>query len=270
MADRKVLLLDPSALRMRATAVSVAMLIALFGLHRPGRHAVDCTLRNRPAWPGAGGLRCLIAAMHGRRPDAPAPSATSPCRRHDPTGQTPSTAQRGQAQPVRASTPWPDLVEFVGALGLYDEFAAEYAPFDMQGMDNFTRPTHGLGTMIKLDQDPHCGWRSAPSAGFPVRVRRRAHQGRGRALVRLPARHAQDGGCMAPPVILWLQSQPRRILAGLRDGGGHHGRRCLVDDLENVLAVPSVDMVSGAVGLWLHCSAAAAVKEADALSSRRR
>lgn len=59
---------------------------------------------------------------------------------------------------VRVNTLWPDLVEIIGAMGIYDyvEFAAEYAPYDMQGMDNFCRTAelYGLGTMVKLDQDP--------------------------------------------------------------------------------------------------------------------
>jgi 4-hydroxy-2-oxoheptanedioate aldolase len=50
------------------------------------------------------------------------------------------------------------VVEAIGHTGLFDyvEFLAEYAPFDLQGLDNFCRAAelHHLGTIIKVDQDP--------------------------------------------------------------------------------------------------------------------
>lgn len=53
---------------------------------------------------------------------------------------------------------WPAAVEAVGHTGLFDyvEFLAEYAPFDLDGLDNFCRAAelHNLGTLIKIDQDP--------------------------------------------------------------------------------------------------------------------
>lgn len=53
---------------------------------------------------------------------------------------------------------WPSVVEVVGHTGAFDyvEFSAEYAPFDLAGLDDFCRAAElvGLGTMIKLDQAP--------------------------------------------------------------------------------------------------------------------
>jgi 4-hydroxy-2-oxoheptanedioate aldolase len=53
---------------------------------------------------------------------------------------------------------WPSLVEIVGHTGQFDyvEFSAEYAPFDMYGLEHFCRAAElmGLGTLIKLDQEP--------------------------------------------------------------------------------------------------------------------
>ncbi|TMG25249.1 MAG: 2,4-dihydroxyhept-2-ene-1,7-dioic acid aldolase [Chloroflexi bacterium] len=53
---------------------------------------------------------------------------------------------------------WPSVVEIVGHTGVFDyvEFSAEYAPFDLFGLDNFCRAAElfDLGAMIKLDQEP--------------------------------------------------------------------------------------------------------------------
>ena len=61
---------------------------------------------------------------------------------------------------VRVNTIWPDVVEWVGEMGLYDyiEFAAEYGPYDLHDLDNFCRTTelYGLSSMIKLDQASQC------------------------------------------------------------------------------------------------------------------
>lgn len=53
---------------------------------------------------------------------------------------------------------WPSIIEIVGHTGVFDyiEFVAEYAPFDLYALDNLCRATelHGLGSMIKIDQEP--------------------------------------------------------------------------------------------------------------------
>jgi 2-keto-3-deoxy-L-rhamnonate aldolase RhmA len=53
---------------------------------------------------------------------------------------------------------WPAVVEAVGHSGMFDyvEFLAEYAPFDLDGLDNFCRTAelYNLGTLIKIDQEP--------------------------------------------------------------------------------------------------------------------
>jgi 4-hydroxy-2-oxoheptanedioate aldolase len=59
---------------------------------------------------------------------------------------------------TRVHNIWPAVVEAVGHTGLFDyvEFLAEYAPFDLNGLDNFCRTAelHNLGSLIKIDQDP--------------------------------------------------------------------------------------------------------------------
>jgi 4-hydroxy-2-oxoheptanedioate aldolase len=53
---------------------------------------------------------------------------------------------------------WPSVVEVVGHTGVFDyvEFVAEYAPFDLNSLDNFCRAVelHDMSAMIKVDQEP--------------------------------------------------------------------------------------------------------------------
>ena len=53
---------------------------------------------------------------------------------------------------------WPSIAEIVGHTGMFDyvEFVAQYAPFDLDSLDNFCRATElqGLSSMIKIDQQP--------------------------------------------------------------------------------------------------------------------
>ena len=52
---------------------------------------------------------------------------------------------------------WPSVIEAVGHTGAYDyiEFVAEYAPYTLHDLDNMCRAAelHDLGTMIKVDQE---------------------------------------------------------------------------------------------------------------------
>ena len=51
---------------------------------------------------------------------------------------------------------WPSVVEALGHTGLYDyvEFVAEYGPFDLHDLDNLCRAAelYSMGAMIKVDQ----------------------------------------------------------------------------------------------------------------------
>jgi 4-hydroxy-2-oxoheptanedioate aldolase len=59
---------------------------------------------------------------------------------------------------TRIHSPWPGVVEALGHTLTFDyvEFLAEYAPFDLHDLDALCRAAelHGLGTMIKVDQEP--------------------------------------------------------------------------------------------------------------------
>jgi 2-keto-3-deoxy-L-rhamnonate aldolase RhmA len=154
---------------------------------------------------------------------------------------------------VRVNSIWPDMVEMVGAMGLYDyiEFASEYGPFDMAGMDNFCRAAelYGLGTMIKLDQDPRLFLaQRAIGSGFQsvlfVDCRNRAEVEECVRICRpdTPA----DGGLYGAASRRFAYDNRGRdeFSQALRDVvvAIMAEKRSLVDDLENCL-VPGVDMV---------------------------
>ena len=101
---------------------------------------------------------------------------------------------------------WPTIVEVVGHTSQYDyvEFSGEYAPYDLHGLDDFCRAAelHGLGAMIKLDQEPRT-WlaQRAVGRGIPGGPVRRRADGRRRARLRpdRPAGHADMAAASTAP-----------------------------------------------------------------------
>ena len=69
---------------------------------------------------------------------------------------------------TRLHSTWPAIVEVVGHTGVFDyvEFSAEYAPFDLNDLDNFCRACelYDLGSIIKIDQEPR-GWLAGRGIG---------------------------------------------------------------------------------------------------------
>lgn len=59
---------------------------------------------------------------------------------------------------TRVHSTWPAVIEAIGHTRMFDyvEFLAEYAPFDLHDLDNMCRTAelYGLGTLIKIDQEP--------------------------------------------------------------------------------------------------------------------
>ena len=59
---------------------------------------------------------------------------------------------------TRVNSVWPAVPEIIGHTGAYDyvEFLAEYAPFDLHDLDNFSRGVElgGMSALIKIDQEP--------------------------------------------------------------------------------------------------------------------
>ena len=122
----------------------------------------------------------------------------------------------------------------------------------MQGMDDFCRAAelYGLGTMIKLDQDPRLFWaQRAIGSGFQsvlfVDCRTRAEVEECVRICRPDT--PQDGGLYgaAGRRFAYQSSGRDEFSQALRDVvvAIMAEKRMLVDDLENVLSVPGLDLV---------------------------
>jgi 4-hydroxy-2-oxoheptanedioate aldolase len=132
------------------------------------------------------------------------------------------------------------------------EFAAEYAPFDLQGMDNFCRSAelYGLGTMIKLDQDPRLFLaQRAIGSGFQsilfvdCRTKEEVEQ-----CVRIcRPDNPKDGGLYgaAGRRFAYESTGHDEFSQALRDivVAIMVEKKVLIDDLEKVLSIPGLDMV---------------------------
>jgi 2-keto-3-deoxy-L-rhamnonate aldolase RhmA len=156
---------------------------------------------------------------------------------------------------------WPTLVELIGHSKQYDyvEFTAEYAPFDMHDLDNLGRAFEvaGVGGMIKIEQTQYthqamraigAGFQSvlfadirnvddAKAAVDAVRAETTMAQGaRGRGRMGVGMRRdvgmVREGG---QPV--YVDALNDVVIAIMVE------KKSCVDDLENVLSVPGIDMV---------------------------
>jgi len=156
---------------------------------------------------------------------------------------------------------WPTLVELIGHSGQYDyvEFTAEYAPFDMHDLDNLGRAFEvaGLGGMIKIEQTQYThqamraigsGFQSvlfadirnvedARAAVDAVRAETTMAAGaRGRG--RLGVGMRRDVGVVrqgGQPV--YVDALNDVVIAIMVE------KKSCVDDLDNILSVPGIDMV---------------------------
>jgi len=156
---------------------------------------------------------------------------------------------------------WPTLVELIGHSGQYDyvEFTAEYAPFDMHDLDNLGRAFEvaNLGGMIKIEQTQytHQAMR-AIGAGF-------------QSVLFADIRSVEDAKLAVDAVraetTMAAGARGRgRLGVGMRRDVGvvRHGgqpayvdalndvviaimieKKSCVDDLDNILSVPGIDMV---------------------------
>ena len=156
---------------------------------------------------------------------------------------------------TRVHAAWPSVVEAIGHTGAFDyvEFLAEYAPFDLHGLDNFCRAAelHGLSTMIKVDQDPRSFLaQRAIGAGFQAVLFadcRTVEEARTCVRIARPET-PEDGGTYGVAT---------RRFAYMGYGGGPDYVQALrdvvvvlmiekqgaVDHLEEILALDGVDMV---------------------------
>jgi 4-hydroxy-2-oxoheptanedioate aldolase len=155
---------------------------------------------------------------------------------------------------ARINTVWPDVVELIGLTGLYDyvEFAAEYGPFTLHDLDNFCRAAelYDMSTMIKVDQEPKLYQaQRAIGAGFQsvLFVDCRTVEDV-QACVRVVRPDTpEDGGLYGAAARRFAYDMKSRdeFSQALRDVvvAIMVEKKALVDRLDEILAVPGVDMV---------------------------
>lgn len=151
---------------------------------------------------------------------------------------------------------WPTLVELVGAAGAFDyiEFTAEYAPFTMHDLDNLGRAFElaKVGGMIKIEQGEytHQAMRAIGS-GFQsvlfadIRTVEDARKAVMAVRAESPGRRGLMGVGMRRDVgtnrevgsPAYIQALDDVVVAVMIE------KRQAVEDLENILAVPGIDMV---------------------------
>jgi 2-keto-3-deoxy-L-rhamnonate aldolase RhmA len=147
------------------------------------------------------------------------------------------------------------MVEMVGHTRRFDyvEFSGEYAPYDLHGLDNFCRAAElvGLGTMIKLDQEPRT-WlaQRAIGAGFQavlfadIRTADDARQCVRAARPDTP--HGQGTyGAADRRNAFWAQAASAEYIRALKEIVVvlMIEKREAVDKLDEILTVPGIDMI---------------------------
>ncbi|MEI7714021.1 MAG: aldolase/citrate lyase family protein [Rhodospirillales bacterium] len=155
---------------------------------------------------------------------------------------------------------WPTLVELIGAAGGhydYVEFTAEYGPFTMHDLDNLGRAMEvaGIGGMIKIEQGEYthqamraigsgfqsvlfADLRTVEDAKTCVAAARAEAPGNRRGIgltgvgMRRDVGVVREGGSPA-----YVQALDDIVVAIMVE------KRECVEDLDNILAVPGIDMV---------------------------
>jgi len=156
---------------------------------------------------------------------------------------------------TRIMSPWPTVIEVLGQARHYDyvEFLAEYTPYDLHDLDNLCRAAElaDLTPIIKIDQAAGEYWaQRAVGSGFQGVMFtdcRSAEQARHYIRIVRPET-PQDGGLYG--------AVPRRFTPRSQFGGPEYlqalrdvvvilmiEKREAVDCLEEILAVPGIDMI---------------------------
>jgi 2-keto-3-deoxy-L-rhamnonate aldolase RhmA len=152
-------------------------------------------------------------------------------------------------------TMWPTIVEVVGHTGNFDyiEFSGEYAPYDLNQLENWVRATelHNMSSMIKLDQEPRV-WLSerAIGAGFQsvlfADVRSADEVRAAVKAVRADAPgHGGIHGVADRRSALMNHAGTQRYIDSLDDIviGIMIEKAVAVEQLDEILAVPGIDMI---------------------------
>ena len=153
---------------------------------------------------------------------------------------------------------WPGVTEVIGYAGTIDyvEFTSQYAPYDLFALDNFARAVElfdHMTSMIKIDQEPRT-YLAEKATGSGIQnllfadVRTVADAMESVRAVRpetpttggiAGATSTRDMGYIFPDVTLadWVKMAEEAVVAIMVE------KREAVEDLENVLSVPGIDMV---------------------------
>jgi 2-keto-3-deoxy-L-rhamnonate aldolase RhmA len=156
---------------------------------------------------------------------------------------------------TRVHNTWPSIVEAIGHTGMFDyvEFLAEYAPFDLDALDNFCRAVElfDMSAMVKVDQDPRgfLAQRAIGSGFQSVLFADCRSVEDGRECVRIVRPETpEDGG---------IYGAATRRFAYMGYGGGADyvqalrdvvivlmiEKKSAVDHLEEILQVDGIDMI---------------------------
>lgn len=150
---------------------------------------------------------------------------------------------------------WPTIVEVAGHSGVFDyvEFVAEYAPFDLFALENFCRAVElfDMSAMIKVDQEPRAFLaQRAIGAGFQSILFadcRSVDDVRRCVQVVRPETPADGGvhGVGLRRATYWGQAGSPAYVQALRDVVVviMIEKGSAVEQIEEILAVPGVDMV---------------------------
>ena len=149
----------------------------------------------------------------------------------------------------------PVLVETIGQTGAFDyvEFGAEYAAYDLKGLENFCRAAelHSLGTLIKVDWENRgfvaqrsvgAGFggvlfadaRSADDVADCVRYVRPETPEEGGLFGASPRRHALPNHAGSPA---YVQALKDVVVAVMIE------KRGAVEEVEKIAALPGIDIV---------------------------
>jgi 2-keto-3-deoxy-L-rhamnonate aldolase RhmA len=156
---------------------------------------------------------------------------------------------------TRMQSTWPSIVEVLGHTGMFDyvEFLAEYAPFDLDALDNFCRAVElfDMSAMIKIDQAPQQFYaQRAIGAGFQSVLFvdcRSAEDARACVRAARPETPGSDGlhgvGVRRFAYMGWagtpeyVEALNDTVIALMIE------KKEAVDQLEEILAVDGIDMV---------------------------
>ncbi|MEO7650758.1 MAG: aldolase/citrate lyase family protein, partial [Bryobacteraceae bacterium] len=177
---------------------------------------------------------------------------------------------------------WPSIVEILGHTKQYDyvEFVAEYAPFDLYALENICRAAelHGMGSMIKIDQEPRrflaqrgigsgfdavlfADVRSADDARECVRAVRPETPEDGGVHGVAGRRNSYMKKGSRPE---YVQSLQEIVVALMIE------KRSAVDQLDEILAVPGIDMVQwGPADYCMSIGRPGALREPDVRAVER-